>query len=349
MAYIGTQPKDVRSFGRAKFDFTATQGQTAFTGADDDSKTLGFTDGQIEVYVNGILMDESDFTTSNGNTVTLASAANLNDIISIVALQTDIPNSDYVPISGGTFNGAVTASNGLTVDDDGATPLTVDRATSFGNVVDIQKDGSTVGGISTFYGNPMFGRNSGARLAFDTSVIYSSNDAGSTADNVYSLGSASSRFTDLYLGGGAYIGGTTSANHLDDYEEGTWSPVICDLGGNDATMSSQNGKYIKVGSLVMANFGCTISSKGSMTGNYLFVRTLPFAHAGSNAGTGMINRFANLSTSYSSIGLELGGGVVSYAWFTGMSGTSGTADGYLRPSHINSNFFIQGTVVYTIV
>ena len=38
MAYIGTQPKDVRSFGRAKFDFTATQGQTAFTGADDDSK-----------------------------------------------------------------------------------------------------------------------------------------------------------------------------------------------------------------------------------------------------------------------------------------------------------------------
>ena len=102
MPYIGTQPKDVRSFGRAKFDFTATQGQTAFTGADDDSKTLGFTDGQIEVYVNGILMDESDFTTSNGNTVTLASAANLNDIISIVALQTDIPNSDYVPASGGT-------------------------------------------------------------------------------------------------------------------------------------------------------------------------------------------------------------------------------------------------------
>ena len=46
MPYIGTQPKDVRSFGRAKFDFTATQGQTAFTGADDDSKTLGFTEGK---------------------------------------------------------------------------------------------------------------------------------------------------------------------------------------------------------------------------------------------------------------------------------------------------------------
>ena len=108
MAYIGTQPKDVRSFGKAKFDFTATQGQTAFTGADDDGKTLGFTDGQINVYVNGILMDDSDYSTSGSNTVTLSAAANANDIISVVALQTDIPNSDYVPATGGTFTGDVT-------------------------------------------------------------------------------------------------------------------------------------------------------------------------------------------------------------------------------------------------
>jgi len=114
MPYIGTQPKDVRSFGRAKFDFTATQGQTAFTGADDDGKTLGFIDGQMEVYVNGILMDDSDFSTSTNNTVTLTSAANLNDIISVVALQTDIPNSDYVPASGGTFTGSVTHSGSVT-------------------------------------------------------------------------------------------------------------------------------------------------------------------------------------------------------------------------------------------
>ena len=116
MPYIGTQPKDVRSFGKVQFDFTATQGQTAFTGADDDGKTLGFTEGQIQVYVNGILMDASDYTTSNTNTVTLVSAANLNDIITVVALQTDIPNSDYVPISGGTFTGGVSMSGDLTVD-----------------------------------------------------------------------------------------------------------------------------------------------------------------------------------------------------------------------------------------
>jgi len=351
MAYIGTEPKDVRSFGRAKFDYTATQGQTAFTGADDDGKTLGFTDGQIEVFVNGILMDDSDFSTSNGNTVTLASAANLNDIISIVAMQTDIPNSDYVPISGGTFTGAVTASNGLTVDDSAATPLTVDRATNDGAIIDVQKDGTSVGSIGTYGGDMTVGTGD-TRVRFIDSldcVVPVSDAVGTSRDAAVDLGYSSIRYKDLYLSGGVYLGGTGASNHLDDYEEGTWSPIITDLSGNGATMTVSNGKYVKVGSLVTAHFSCTISSKGSMTGNYAMIRTLPFTHAGSNAGSGMINRYANLSTGFSSLGMELGGGVASYGWFTGMSGTNGTADGYLSVSQINSNFFVQGTVVYTIV
>jgi len=114
MSYIGTEPKDIRSFGRTKFDYTATQGQTAFTGADDDGKVLAFTVGQIEVYVNGILMDDSDFTTTGTGTVTLASAANLNDVINIVSFESNIPDNDYVPASGGTFTGNVTNSGTVT-------------------------------------------------------------------------------------------------------------------------------------------------------------------------------------------------------------------------------------------
>jgi len=114
MSYIGTEPKDIRSFGRTKFDYTATQGQTAFTGADDDGKVLAFTVGQIEVYVNGILMDDSDFTTTGTGTVTLASAANLNDVINIVSFESNIPDNDYVPASGGTFSGNVTNSGTVT-------------------------------------------------------------------------------------------------------------------------------------------------------------------------------------------------------------------------------------------
>lgn len=151
MPYIGTQPKDVRSFGKAQFDFTATQGQTAFTGADDDGKTLGFTEGQIQVYVNGILMDASDYTTSNANTVTLVSAANLNDIITVVALQTDIPNSDYVPISGGTFTGDVTHSGDvgigtsspdtdLHISSSNVDPVKVESSHSSGSYITLRDD-----------------------------------------------------------------------------------------------------------------------------------------------------------------------------------------------------------------
>ena len=310
MSYIGTEPKDIRSFGRTKFDYTATQGQTAFTGADDDGKVLAFTTGQIEVYVNGILMDDSDFTTTGTGTVTLATAANLNDVVNVVSFETNIPDSNYVPASGGTFTGnvtnsgtvtnsgnvtvggtlgvtgAVTASNGLTVDDDGATPLTVDRATSFGNVVDIQKDGSTVGGISTFYGNPMFGRNSGARLAFDTSVIYSSNDAGSTADNAYALGSASSRFTDIYLSGGAYLGGTGSANKLEDYEEGTFEVTGTLTGGTVTFNSSYNTMaYTKVGRKVTVTGLIITSAVNNPSGPRLLLGPLPFTSANLTEGS----------------------------------------------------------------
>jgi len=133
MSYIGTPPKDVRSFGKAQFDFTATQGQTVFTGADDDSKTLGFTEGQIQVHVNGVLLDESDYSTSNSNTVTLASAANVNDILTVLALQTDIPNSNYVPSSGGTFSGDVSFGDNDKAIFGAGSDLSIYHETSTGN------------------------------------------------------------------------------------------------------------------------------------------------------------------------------------------------------------------------
>jgi len=112
MAYIGTTPIDVRSFGTVKFEFTATSGQTAFTGTDDNNKVLSFVDDQLEVYVNGVLMDNDDFSTSGNNTVTLASAAAANDIITVNTLKSNAPITDYVQTSGGTFTGGINVSSG---------------------------------------------------------------------------------------------------------------------------------------------------------------------------------------------------------------------------------------------
>ena len=326
MAYIGTQPKDVRSFGKAQFDFTATASQTVFSGADDDGKTLGFTTGQIQVYVNGILMDASDYTTSNGNTVTLASAANANDIITVVALQTDIPNSDYVPATGGTFSGAVTHTGAFTsrgIDDNatstamtldasgnllvgktsadvttagarifptgdaafvtnGSAPIIANRLTSDGDIAVFRKDGTTVGSIGSsggytkiISGNGTFG----SGLIFNNVAINPVNAAGSVADATVKLGDTTSRFTDLYLSGGVYLGGTGAANKLTDYEEGTWTPVPQTTSGglayNLSGTEGSYGRYVKVGNLVTCWFDIyfnitAIGSGSAMLGGFPF-------------------------------------------------------------------------------
>jgi len=278
MSYIGTEPKDIRSFGRTQFDYTASQGQTAFTGADDDGKVLAFTTGQINVFVNGIFMDDSDFTTTGTGTVTLASAANLNDIISIVSFESNIPDNDYVPASGGTFTGAVTASNGLTVDDAGATPLTVDRATDNGDIIDLQKDGTSVGNIAVDSNdNIMFGAKTGGGAGFylhgsggtDPFVLPMKENA--LSDNTVTLGDSARRYKDLYLGGGAYIGGTGAGNKLDMYDEGTYT--IAERHGQ-ATITNNRVNYTRIGRLVFVAASIEVGSNSN--GNVLNL-TLPFS------------------------------------------------------------------------
>lgn len=67
------------------YEFTATAGQTVFTGADDNAVSLSFTAGLIQVFLNGVLLSPGDDYTTSTNTVTLASGAALNDVLVVVA------------------------------------------------------------------------------------------------------------------------------------------------------------------------------------------------------------------------------------------------------------------------
>lgn len=231
MSYIGTEPKDIRSFGRTQFDYTATQGQTAFTGADDDGKVLAFTTGQINVYVNGILMDDSDFTTTGTGTVTLASAANLNDIISIVSFESNIPDNDYVPASGGTFTGAVTHTGAFTsqgIDDNAnATAITIDSSENVGiggspnAKLDVRggiRLGTTIadvadGGRPIIYASDGSGSHTGHAL-----VIQGRDGAGSEIDFV----TGTTPTTRMHIGSSGKIGiGVTDPDATLDISGGT--------------------------------------------------------------------------------------------------------------------------------
>ena len=82
------------------------------------------------------------------------------------------------------------------------------------------------------------------------------------------------------------IGGTGSANKLDDYEEGTWTPLIKDAAsGNAAGMAVQSGFYTKIGNIVYCIFACQINSVSGMTSsNTVNITGLPFTVTGDTAG-----------------------------------------------------------------
>jgi len=72
----------------ARFEYTATAGQTTFSGSDSNSATLAYDAGFIDVYLNGVKLAGADYTATSGTSVVLASGAALNDILMIVAYGT---------------------------------------------------------------------------------------------------------------------------------------------------------------------------------------------------------------------------------------------------------------------
>ena len=87
-------------------------------------------------------------------------------------------------------------------------------------------------------------------MAFNASSV-APRDAGTGTNGTVDLGASSARFKDLYLSGGVYLGGTGSANKLDDYEVGTFTPIV--FGSTTtgaATYTIQSGRYTKVGNKV---------------------------------------------------------------------------------------------------
>jgi hypothetical protein len=68
---------------------------------------------------------------------------------------------------------------------------------------------------------------------------------------------------------------------LNWYEEGTWTAVLSD-GTNNATMSAQTCRYVRIGRHITVNGFVSITSRGSMSGS-LRITGLPFTCANANA------------------------------------------------------------------
>ena len=95
---------------------------------------------------------------------------------------------------------------------------------------------------------------------------------------------------------GIYLGGTGTANKLDDYEEGTFTPAIT-VGSGSVTHVTQTGNYTKVGRLVYFDIRVTLSAISSPSGT-LFITGLPFA--GGISGRSGLVKFTSVNN-FSSI------------------------------------------------
>jgi hypothetical protein len=75
------------------------------------------------------------------------------------------------------------------------------------------------------------------------------------------------------------------ANTLDDYEEGSWTPVVTSGVGTITTVGAVTGKYTKIGNVVIAHYNVTITTNGTGSGS-LVIAGLPFTSSGTGAGSG---------------------------------------------------------------
>jgi hypothetical protein len=120
-----------------RYRYTATGGETSKSGTDDNGLTLSYLAGYEQVYLNGVLLARtSDYTATNGTSITSLAALASGDILEIITftafdLATAIPNT-VIDAKGDLIVGTAADTVGkITVGTNGQY-LSADSATATG-------------------------------------------------------------------------------------------------------------------------------------------------------------------------------------------------------------------------
>ena len=234
MPYIGKSP----SAGvRQRYQYTATAGQTTFTGTDLGNLTLNYVDNNfVDVFQNGVLLKGggTDYTATSGTSVVLATGASVSDVIEIIVYdvfsvgnffnRTD-SDSRYLNVAGDTMTGSLDLNGTeLVLDADGDTSITADtddqidfktggsdRVTinSSGNVgigeTDISGFGGTYKGLDVAYkGSGLAGRTDNPTFDMRSNLFYDGSNykygEGSTSAGILSIGGNVLTFSNVPSG-----------------------------------------------------------------------------------------------------------------------------------------------------
>ena len=109
-------------------------------------------------------------------------------------------------------------------------------------------------------------------------------------------GSGIGQVTDIKLGGSG------SANTLNDYEEGTFTPTLVSSGGDSLSIGTASGNYTKIGNVVYFKVQLqNIDSSGTTSTNAMRMFSLPFTLDVTNVAFSML--FDNITLQGSRTGV----------------------------------------------
>jgi hypothetical protein len=141
---------------------------------------------------------------------------------------------------------------------------------------------------------------------------------------------------------------SSDANTLDDYEEGSWTPVISGTGSNPTvSYSSRGNSYTKIGRLVYLTFDINISSISGGSGDFA-ISGVPFLSGGTNTswGTGVIRDASaltlNAQTNTVSFWADSG---TNNLFIQTMNATGNLSTASVTVSSVSTGRF-NGTIVY---
>lgn len=243
-------------------------------------------DGKVPYQINGAGDAQIWRSTTSANTEYMR----LHSGTLLVGKDTDDQTTPGLVVGGNGHTKIVRQSATANVND----VLQLNRLTTDGDILNFKKDGVSVATIGVNSNdNIYFAGEAGntAGIYLNNAALLPADTGGTPVDNHVNLGTASNRWSNLYLAGGVYFGdaggsGTSTSNKLDSYEEGTWNLGVGASGITLSSSSTATGRYTKIGNSVTIHCLVTPNSATSSSSNF-DITGLPFAPTNSAVGAVM--------------------------------------------------------------
>tara|TARA_R100000655_G_scaffold4858_2_gene15329 strand:- start:1621 stop:2691 length:1071 start_codon:yes stop_codon:yes gene_type:complete len=294
MSYIGQGLPDNQFIGYDTETFTGD-------GTANKAFTLSkkpFSENSLLVTIDGVVQEATEDFTVSGTTLTLVGTAPNNSEVNVVHLGAAAAIGEASKLD---LNGA---SDQLILDADADTTISADTD----DQIDFKVGGTDILNITNSSSNAVI-----SSMSNDKDIIFKGQDGGSTITAFtldMSAGGEAELRNGLTLadgdltvasGHGINFAATSDASAmsselLDDYEEGTFT-VALDVAGAALSTDINEGRYVKIGTLVHIQAWVRITNLNSQTGS-VGMSGLPYTATNANSG------YASANTGYST-GLAL--------------------------------------------